>query len=52
MFLNLSKTPFTFFVILVAEQKHCQLLNITRTLIFEINVPSYMWFDETNVYGH
>ena len=29
----------------VAERKHCQLVDITRTLLIEMHVPSYLWFD-------
>ena len=29
----------------IAEQKHHQLLGITRTLLIEMHVPSYLWSD-------
>ena len=29
----------------VAEGKYCQLLNITRTLLIEMHVASYLWSD-------
>ena len=29
----------------VAERKHRQLLDITRTLLIEMHVPSYLWSD-------
>ena len=50
--------PFTLIVTLFAKPliltltakwcrraKHCQLVDITRTLLIEMHVPSYLWFD-------
>ena len=43
--INQTTYPYTSQQTGVAEQKHRQLLDITRTLLIEMHVPSYLWSD-------